>query len=135
MRVVIDTNIIVSAYLGGSLEVILRAFKEDKFTLIVTRAIADEYLNVLGRPKFKIDAEAFDDFAALLVSKSEFVTPLEQITAIQADPSDNKFLEGALAGKAVYVVSGDSHLLELKTFRSVAIISAGEFIERLKSRK
>lgn len=41
MRVVIDTNIIVSAYLGGSLEVVLKAFKAGEFTLIVSKAITD----------------------------------------------------------------------------------------------
>ncbi|MCX6053883.1 MAG: hypothetical protein NTZ74_03015 [Chloroflexi bacterium] len=47
------------------------------------------------------------------------------------DPSDNKFLEATLQGNAIYVVSGDSHLLELKTFRGISIITAREFVERL----
>lgn len=131
IRVVIDTNIIVSAYLGGTLEIIIRSLKAGKFILIVSKTIADEYLNVLSRPKFGIEHSEFDDFASLLLVKAEFVTPLESVTAIEADPSDNKFLEAALQGSAVYVVSGDSHLLELKTFRDIPIISAREFIKQL----
>lgn len=131
MRVVIDTNIIVSAYLGGSLEIILRSFKADQFTLIVSKAIVDEYLSVLSRPKLYIEQSEQDDFAALLLLKAEFVSPQETVTVVEADPSDNKFLEAALQGKAIYVVSGDSHLLGLKTFRDIPIITAREFVGKL----
>ncbi len=132
MRAVIDTNIIVSAYLGGGLEAVLKAFIQEKFVLIVSKPIVDEYFDVLVRPKFKIKRNEFDDFAALLMSKAEFVTPTETITLIQADPADNKFLEAALEGRAEYIVSGDSHLLELGSFRGVQILSARNFIELLK---
>jgi putative PIN family toxin of toxin-antitoxin system len=131
MRFVIDTNVIVSAYLGGTLETVLRSFKEGQFTLVVTDAIANEYFTVLQRPKFKIERDEFDDFVALLMSKAEFVIPTETVTAIESDPSDNKFLEAALAGKARRIVSGDNHLLELKTYRGISILTAREFLDGL----
>jgi predicted nucleic acid-binding protein len=65
--------------------------------------------------------------------KAEFVSPTESVHAVEADPSDNKFLEAALAGQAVCVVSGDSHLLQLKSFRGISIFTAREFIERLEN--
>ncbi len=133
MRAVIDTNIIVSAYLGGQLEIIIKAFRAGNFVLIFSDAIADEYFSILARPKFKIDRGDIDDFAALLVSKAKFVVPSETITAIEADPTDNKFLEAALAGQADYIVSGDSHLLELKSFREIPILTAREFIAQLQA--
>ena len=68
-----------------------------------------------------------DDFAALLLHKAEFVTPLETILAVEADPSDNKFLEAALAGRPRRIVSGDKHLLTLSAYRGIAIITAREF--------
>jgi putative PIN family toxin of toxin-antitoxin system len=70
MRVVVDTNIIVSGYLGGALEGIIVAWKSGKFALVVSKAIADEYLKVLRRPKFKIERAEVDDFAALLLTAS-----------------------------------------------------------------
>jgi putative PIN family toxin of toxin-antitoxin system len=112
-------------------EIILRSFKSDKFILVESKPIVDEYLNVLSHPKFHIEQNEFDDFAALLLLKAEFVTPLETVNVIEADSSDNKFLEAALQGNAIYVVSGDSHLLELKTFRGISIITARKFIEKL----
>ncbi|MBE7432705.1 MAG: putative toxin-antitoxin system toxin component, PIN family [Anaerolineales bacterium] len=133
MRVVVDTNIIVSGYLGGSLEAVIVAWKSGKFTLIVTDAIAAEYLAVLNRPKFKIERAEIEDFSALLLDKSEFVIPLAKINAVPADPSDNKFLEAAVAGKANLIVSGDGHLLELETYHEIPIIPAHEFIARLQN--
>jgi uncharacterized protein len=92
----------------------------------------DEYLNVLKRPKFKIERIEIDDFSALLIDKAEFVIPLEEIHAISADKTDNKFLEAAVAGKVNLIVSGDEHLLELKNFRDIPILSAKEFLEQLQ---
>ena len=133
MRVVIDTNVIVSGYLGGSLEAIIIAWKSGKFTLVVSAAIVDEYLSVLKRPKFRIEHTEIEDFTALLLDKAEFVIPLEQIHAIDADASDNKFLEAAMTGRANLIVSGDGHLLELRTFRDIPIVTAKEFVRKLKS--
>jgi len=132
MHVVVDTNIIVSGYLGGSLEAIIIAWKSGKFTLVVSAAIVDEYLSVLKRPKFRIENTEIEDFTALLLDKAEFIIPLEQIHAIDSDASDNKFLEAAVTGHANLIVSGDAHLLELRTFRDIAIVTAREFVEKLR---
>jgi len=133
MRVVIDTNILVSGYLGGVLEAIIVAWKSGKFTLVVSDAIVDEYHQVLRRPKFKIEREELDDFSALLLDRADFVVPSETINAIPADPTDNKFLEAAITGKADLIVSGDRHLLDLKTFKETPIIPAQEFMVWLDS--
>ncbi|MCK6581940.1 MAG: putative toxin-antitoxin system toxin component, PIN family [Anaerolineales bacterium] len=115
------------------MEAVIVAWKSGKFTLIVTDAIAAEYLAVLNRPKFKIERAEIEDFSALLLDKSEFVIPLAKINAVPADPSDNKFLEAAVAGKANLIVSGDGHLLELETYNEIPIIPAREFIARLQN--
>jgi len=133
MHVVLDTNIIVSAYLGGALEGIIVAWKSSEFTLVVSKEIAEEYLDVLRRPKLKIEKTEIDDFAALLLDRAEFVIPLEALDVIANDPSDNKFLEAAVAGNAKFIVSGDGHLLELESFRKVVIISARQFVDMLQS--
>jgi uncharacterized protein len=133
MRVVLDTNIFASALLGGRLCVIIDKWRAGAFTLVVSEAIAREYLEVVNRPKFKIPSAEIAVTTDYLLKTAEFVTPLKTVTIVEADPTDNKFLEAALAGKAVYVVSGDSHLLDLKTFHDILIITAREFIERLEN--
>lgn len=133
MRVVIDTNIIVSAYLGGMLETVIIRWKAGKFTLVVTDEIADEYHDVLQRPKFQIERAELDDFFALLLDKGEFVTPSEAVNAVASDLSDNKFLEAAIAGQVDFIVSGDNHLLSLGTFREIPIITPRNFLNHLDS--
>ena len=133
MRVVLDTNVFVSMALGGQVGQINDAWKAKRFTLVVSDAIFSEYLDVLSRPKLRLTAEIVSSVTMRVQRKAKFVTPNESIDAIKSDPSDNKFLEAALEGKAIYVVSGDSHLLELTSFRKIQIVSAREFITKLQN--
>jgi len=130
-RVVIDTNVMVSAYLGGGLETIIVAWTAVKFALIVSNQDVSEYLEVLSRPRFKIAHDELNDFAALILSKAEFVLPEESIHVVEADPSDNKFIEAAVAGQADYIVSGDKHLLNLKEYKGISIITPRMFLDHL----
>lgn len=133
MRVVLDTNVFISSLLGGRLGLILDEWRAGKFVLIASEPILREYLDVISRPKFRIPAEEVAAIADYLFKNVEFVTPLETITDVEADASDNKFLEAALAGQAEYIVSGDSHLLRIKAFRRIPILTTSDFIERLES--
>ncbi len=133
MRVIIDMNIMVSAYLGGALKVIIASWKSRRFTLVVSDTIADEYREVLQRPKFQIEQTELDDFFSLLLDRAEFVIPLETINVVTDDPSDNKFIEATIAGKVKLIVSGDKHLLELKSFKDIPIITARDFIKWLEA--
>lgn len=132
-RTVLDTNIIVSSALGGALVLVLEKWDQGKFTVVVTSDILDEYFQVINRPKFKLKQETIDKITRYLYQFSEFVVPEEQIRVIEADPKDDKFLEAAIAGKVDFIVSGDNHLLELKEFRDIPIISGREFIEFLET--
>ena len=132
-RAVLDTNIVISSALGGALVLILDNWDDGKFTVIVTSEILGEYFEVLNRPKFKLKQETIDRITRYLYQFSEFVVPEERIQFVEADPKDDKFLEAAIAGKVDFIVSGDSHLLELKEFRSIPIISGREFINWLES--
>ena len=62
---------------------------------------------------------------------AEFVDPDEEITAVEDDPDDDKFLEAAVAGNVDYIVSGDRHLLDLDSFQGIEIVEPRAFYERL----
>ena len=132
-RAVLDTNIVVSSALGGALVLILEKWDDGKFTVIVTSEILGEYFEVLNRPKFRLKQETIDKITRYLYQFSEFVVPEERIQFVEADPKDDKFLEAAIAGKVDFIVSGDNHLLALKEFRSIPIVSGREFINWLES--
>jgi hypothetical protein len=131
MRVVLDTNVLVSAILGGTVGRILDLWRAGKFELFFTVEVVQEYLDVLKRPKFKLPPEVIASIGAFLYRKGIFVTPEEKITAITDDPKANKFLEAAVAGKADVLASGDHHLLNLKTFRGIQILSIHQFLKGL----
>lgn len=133
MRVVLDTNIFISAILGGRLGIIIDEWRAGKFKLIITDEIAREYLDVINRPKFKIPQIEILTVTEYLLHNAEFVTPLEEILVIVADATDNKFLEAAVAGNVNFIVSGDNHVLELGSFRGIPIILAKEFIDLLNA--
>lgn len=134
-RTVLDTNIIISSALGGALVLILERWDRGEFTVIVTSDILREYFEVLNRPKFRLKQETVDKITRYIYQFSEFVIPEERIKLIEADPADDKFLEAAIAGKVDFIVSGDNHLLELKEFRSIPILSGHEFMDWLKESK
>jgi uncharacterized protein len=132
-RVVLDTNIIISSVLGGALVLILEKWDERKFTVVVTTDVISEYFEVLNRPKFNLKQETIDKITRFIYQFSEFVVPEEEIRFIEDDPKDDKFLEAAVSGKVDFIVSGDSHLLAIKEFRSIPIITGREFLDWLKN--
>jgi len=132
-RVILDTNILVSMALGGEVGNVAEEWKAEKFLLVVSDEIVSEYLDVLQRPKLHLKPRTIAVIIARVYRKAEFVSPQEQIASIQPDPKDDKFLEAAIAGNVDFIVSGDKHLLDLKEFRSIPIITGREFLDWLKA--
>ena len=127
-RVILDTNIVISSALGGALVLVLEKWDQEKFKVIVTSDILDEYFQVINRPKFKLKQETIDKITRYLYQFSEFVVPEEHIHVIEADPKDDKFLEIAVNGSATYIITGDPDLLTLHPFRGIPIVSPDIFL-------
>ena len=132
-RVVLDTNIFVSMALGGQVGKINDEWRAGKFILVVSEDIVSEYLDVLQRPKLRLKSRTIATIVNRVYRKAEFVTPEEKILIVLADTTDNKFIEAAITGKTDYIVSGDKHLLDLKEYKSIPIITAREFIGTLET--
>jgi putative PIN family toxin of toxin-antitoxin system len=118
--------------LGGQVGKINDEWRAGKFILIVSEDIVSEYLDVLQRPKLHLKSRTIAAIINRVYRKAEFVTSEEKIFVVLADTTDNKFIEAAITGKTDYIVSGDKHLLDLKEYRSIPIITAREFIEILE---
>lgn len=132
-KVVVDTNIIISAiHFGGQPAQIIKLAIEEKIKFFISREIITEILGVLQR-KFAYGKAALKEVEELLLTTSSLVRPKQTVKIIKNKPPDNRILECALAAKADYLVSGDKkHLLPLKKFKSVKIITAQEFLKALK---
>ncbi len=131
MRVVFDTNILVSALVfpGGRADIALRRIIEERDRLFLSKPILDELLGILAR-KFSRDAEELAHVAVFLSDLSIVVKPRRKF-AILADEPDNRILECAVTGGAGAIVTGDKALLELKTFRKVKLLSLRVYLEEV----
>lgn len=138
MRVVVDTNLIVSRALvpHGIPAQILTAWRDDAFELLVSEPILVEYQRVLSYGRLRAKHQRDDQQIAEIIEEiREFavlVEPTRIITAIEEDPDDNKFLECAVAGGAAVIVSGDPHLLSLGAYEDIAILRPSAFLALLK---
>lgn len=129
IRVCLDTNVLISAALfDGKPEEILRLIEEDKLILVISPAILVETTRVLV-DKFQRDKEEVTRFIKLLYDLGEITRPKRKIRLIKKD-SDNRILECAIEGKADYIITGDKkHLLPLKNFKGIPIITSAQFLK------
>lgn len=132
MRVVADTNVLVSAiFWEGNESKIVELVEEGELELITSVQILDELKKVLSYDKFELKDGKVNEHVEYYLFLAELVSPDEDVDAIRDDPSDNKFLECAMEGKADYIVSGDRHLLDLEEYTGIEIVSARELLEIL----
>jgi putative PIN family toxin of toxin-antitoxin system len=127
-RVVADTNVLVSALqFGGKPKQLLDLAVDGQVDLAVSAEIVEEILRVLGQ-KFDRKSEWLTEADRHLRVITRIVAPTEPIRAIEADPTDDRILECAVAAGAEVIVSGDTHLLALGTFRGIRIQRVAEFL-------
>jgi putative PIN family toxin of toxin-antitoxin system len=136
IRAVLDTNVFVSSVIAprGAPRRALEAWLAGRFTLVISEAIIGEVTRVLRYPRIR-DRYSLteDDVAAVadvLLSDAEVVAGLYEVRK-SADLADDMFLARALEGRAEYVVSGDSHLLEIGSCHGVLIVTPRQFMKLL----
>src|SRR5688572_24183987 len=123
MRVVVDTNIFVSAFFGGNPKKVLDLVDTKKVILCISDEIIQEYLRIFVRMnrsqeeleellRYCREADTVD--SALL---------LPRLNIVKEDPDDNKFIECAVALKADYIVSGDHALLSIDEYEGIQIVT------------
>jgi putative PIN family toxin of toxin-antitoxin system len=129
VRVVLDTNVYISAILfGGNCEEILRLANLGSFDLLLSKDILLEIKSVL-KNKFNWTRKQVTTTISYLKDIATEIKPDISLDIVHDDPSDNKVIECALAGKAHYIVTGDrNHLLPLKKYKNIKIISPAEFL-------
>lgn len=130
MKIVIDTNIIISAiFFGGKPDKLVGLLMSHKIGAYVSKDIIAEYYETSTHLEEKYSARKSSLNLDDIVSQCTFVSPTQTVTVCR-DPDDNKFIECALEGKCLYIVSGDNDLLDLKSYYDVEIITVKEFFER-----
>jgi putative PIN family toxin of toxin-antitoxin system len=130
IRVVIDTNILVSALLtpqGAPAEVILMCLYQPDFQLGVSGPVFAEYDDVIRRPRLHRTEYEIESTLAAIRERSLWVKPAESVRAC-TDPADDIFLECAQAVSAQFLVTGNSRHFPL-SWKSTQIVSARLFLD------
>lgn len=132
IRVVLDTNIIISALIFGGIPRQVTDLIVDKaFRPVSSEELMTELRRVISErfPRARHDLEIYEK----LIHKYAIVVPLgNQTVVVSRDPDDDKFIETAIVGNCQYIVSGDKDLLDIKTFNNINIVSAIEFLRIIR---
>jgi len=129
-KIVVDTNILISAFGWDGLERLLfEKVLDDEFELIISPEQLDELTSVLDYPKFNFNDEQKQIFLSIIYEVATMIEIPGELKIIQSDPDDNIILETALIGKADYLISGNDHLLDLKEYSHVKILRTRAFLE------
>ena len=138
MKVVLDTNVIVSGtfWTGASFRV-LQLVDKGKLKLFLSPSIIGEYLKVLQSEEILEKTSEGQYNAGLaavhkLLLNATLVEPKVRVKAVKGDPDDDKVLEAALASKAQCIVTQDWHLLKLKAYAGICILTPEQFLTENK---
>ncbi len=140
MRIVLDTNVLISAFLSGT-GVPYQLFeltKTSDMVLVMSLAVFQELERVIRYPHLQQHANYNDDQVAQFLlgieRSSLWVSVNQTLDVIEADETDNRFIELAVAGKARYIITGDKrHLLPLRRYQGIEIVSPTEFLALYRS--
>ena len=134
MRTIMDTNVFVSGIFweGNFCSQLIEKWKNKKFELVSSMEIIDELVKTLRDFKIQMPDSMIEDWRNLIIENSIIVEHTIKLDVIKEDPDDNKFLEAGITGKVDIIISQDKHLLKLKEYQGMKIISPEEALLILK---
>ena len=131
-RVVLDTNIIVSALISdGKPRELFRKGIENQFSIVTSDQMLKELARVLLRPKFKTNPNEIRRITLALLNSAEVISVKTELKVVKEDPKDDMVIETAYDGHADFIVTGDRHLLELENFRGIKITTVEKALKLL----
>ena len=135
MRVVYDTNVLVSAALkpGSTPAVLVALALAQRVHLCLSQPILAEYTTVLHRPKFGFEARSIDTLLEDLTRTALLVHPTMPLT-VAPDEADNRFLECALEARAGFLVTGNLRHFPRAVFQDIQILAPARFAHVLAER-
>jgi putative PIN family toxin of toxin-antitoxin system len=135
VRVVIDTNVLISAiFWTGKPKQLLNHVRRQKITFVTSYQLLDELRQILIRQDkpFHLQDNEADRALEALRGSAEVVESHSQLSVCH-DEMDNGVIACAIDGKAEYIITGDLHLLGLRSYQSIKIITVSEFLSHFES--
>ena len=133
MKIVLDANIFISSFFwGGNPRMVLERVITRTDELLITKEILDEIEEVLNRPKFHVGKNEIEYYLQSIEEIAHKIVTKNRLTKASRDKADNKYIECGIAGKANYIISGDIHLLEIREYDNLKIVTAKEYLEIIR---
>jgi len=130
MKIVLDANVFISSFFwGGNPKIVLERVIANLDELFITKEILDEIETVISRPKFHVGQEQIKFIMKSIDEISNIVITKNHKVKISRDNTDNKYLECAVNAGAEYIISGDIHLLEIKEYKKIKIITPKNYLK------
>jgi len=134
MRVVVDTNVLISAvFFGGKPGHILDAWRKKKIELVISTDILAEYVDVLHRIAAKYPKVNVSRIITLITSLGLITEARDLEEQVCADPDDDKFIAAALESSSRVIITGDTHLLDVSGYSGIEMIQPAVFIKKYLS--
>ena len=138
IRATLDTNVLASGVVTSAQTVngqVIQAWRENKYTLVLSEAILTEFSRTLLQPYFSARLTAAQIEATLNLFRTEatIVSPIVTVKGVATHPEDDPIIATALSGKAHYLVTRDEKLQKkVQEYKGVSIISPPVFLHRLR---
>ena len=131
MRVVLDTNVLISGiYFGGIPKILIDIWKQGKINYMLTVEIYDEYKRVDNAIRSKYPNIMPERIIELVGEKSAFLIPIDAIHEECPDVNDYMFINCALSSKTKTINSGDEDLLSMNGYRGLEVLKPRKFLEK-----
>ena len=137
MRVVVDTNVIISALISpaGPPGRIIAAWHRRQITVVVSEAMLVELRDAMHYPRVRRRISMTDEELSTvlddLASAATAIDEPDHVAVLVRDPDDAIFVEAAVAGNADYIVTGDRDLLELGSYEGIRVVTPADFVALL----
>lgn len=133
-RIVLDTNVLISAWLWDGDEArVVELVERGVLEAYTSPKLLEELDRALRYSKLGLTDEEADSAIGYYVSILKVVQPAVKLSVVTEDPDDDRVLECALHARADYVISGDDHLLRIGDFRGMRIVRAPELLKQRRS--
>ena len=132
MKITLDTNFLISStqWTYSVANKVLRKMIDKNVELYTTDEILAEFGNVLTRD-FKHEKEYIEGLIGSIITYVKIVKPILKVDIVNEDPDDNKILECAVASHSDYILTYDKHLLNIKNYKEIKIITPEEALQLL----
>ena len=131
MKIVIDTNVFISGvFFTGPPHQILKAWRDGKFEILISKEILEEYKRVGESLSIQFPQVTLTPILKFFAIRAELIDAQPLSGPVCEDTDDDKFFACAIAGKSKLIISGDKHLLKVSGYQGIKVLKPKEFINQ-----